>query len=389
MKWSRVLAVGGAILMLVAAVVYTGLPWWDSTPRPAVFTPFDGGWGTESSPWQIATAGQFVAIDARDTYLAGSYVLVDDIDLDEVGDSEFVGIGALSGRPISRPFTWRFDGGGHVIENYSVRVDGEELGVGLFRFSKGTLEAVEMVDVDVEAEASLRVGSLVGQNDGEVVGGEVSGQIRGENWVGGLVGQNEGEVRGAYASVEVVGEIWVGGLTGENRGDLVESRASGDVEGDSDVGGLAGTNEGEIIEGKASGDVEGYSDVGGLVGRNKGKIIEGKASGDVEGTYTVGGLVGVLQSSAAIARSLATGAVGGDSQVGGLVGAAEESGVVEDGYWNMDSAGTDVSAGGVGLTAEEFGEAASFAGFVFCPGDDCRWVMDEEKQRPVLKRYVW
>lgn len=29
-----------------------------------------------------------------------------------------------------------------------------------------------------------------------------------------------------------------------------------------------------------------------------------------------------------------------------------------------------------------------FEGFVFCPARDCRWVIDDEKGRPVLKRFV-
>ena len=67
---------------------------------------------------------------------------------------------------------------------------------------------------------------------------------------------------------------------------------------------------------------------------------------------------------------------------------AGRSDSIEHCYWNIDAADIDTSAGGVGLSAEEFADPENFEGFVFCPGDDCRWVMDDDESRPVLESFA-
>lgn len=473
---------------LVVVVVVAGTAVWAVDGRPALLTPFDGGMGTEASPWQISTADRFVAIE--EDYLEGSFVLTDDIDFAELDEEEVVGVGSSS-----EDFRGRFDGDDHTVENFSVRVD-EGRNIGLFRRSGGTIEAVEMVGVDIEAKNSTNVGSLVAYNWGEVIDVQVSGDVRGKTDVGGLVGSNrlDGEIVGAQvsgtvggksdgdvvtqlgglvgsngigarvvtsessATVEAGGDIVAetGGLVGSNRGEVIEGKATGDVEGRREVGGLVGANrsDGEVIGGRARGDVEGSKDVGGLVGSSRGKVVDAVARGDVEGDRDVGGLVGSNRSDgeviagaargdvggedhvggfvgsmssvrvhdgpphlvarivdgvatgdvegskdvggfvgrhggqveASIARSYSIRAVDGDENVGGFAGVLEPRAIIEDSYWNVDTAGLDTSAGGVGMTDDEFADSENFEGFVFCPGEDCRWVMDDEKGRPVLER---
>lgn len=172
---------GLGVLLLVALV---GVVLWAAGVRPALFTPFDGGMGTESSPWKISTVEQLVAIDSDDTYLDGAYVLVDDVDFDDVDDAEFVGIGDSD-----RPFTGNFDGGGHTIENFSVQTN-EENGVGLFRFSDGTIESIDMIGVDIVAADSSIVepsSAAIGEKlSGQRQTAELKGRRRSEVWWGGM-----------------------------------------------------------------------------------------------------------------------------------------------------------------------------------------------------------
>lgn len=356
-----------------------------------------------------------MAIDSEADYLGDAFVLVDDIDFDDIDDDDFIGIGSPD-----QPFAGSFDGDGHTIENFSVHIDDERESVGLFRNSQGTIESVELSDVHIEAEEGQAVGSLVGFNEGSVTEAQASGEITAGEAIGGLVGLNHGEMTATEASVDVEGAVSVGGLLGDNfedaqvaeadasgnvvgkqyvggllgsgAGDVSKSQASGDVDGEDAVGGLVGLNMGEVVETRASGDVEGDGrHSGGLIGSNVGEVSDGWASGDVQGDTNVGGFIGVQGSiEASVARSLSVGAVDGEEDVGGFAGSKdeEEPGPIEHSYWNTDTAGVDDSAGGVGLTDDEFTDPESFEGFEFCPGDDCRWVMDEDEGRPVLEAFA-
>ncbi|MBE0534168.1 MAG: hypothetical protein IH624_00765 [Phycisphaerae bacterium] len=231
------------------------------------------------------------------------------------------------------------------------------------------------------------VGGLTGFNGyyGSVISCYSLGNVSGSLYVGGLVGYNRrGTVTLCYATAEVGGESTVGGLVGYNdyRGTVSSCYATGNISGMSSVGGLVGDNgENSVVRscyaagsatasgfrvgglvgrnGKnaivsdsyAGGSVIGDYNVGGLVGSNgAGTVSSCYATGSVSGGSYVGGLVG-SNHSGTVSSCYATGSVSGDSYVGGLVGT--NPGTVSSSFWDTETSGVAVSAGGTGKATAE------------------------------------
>jgi filamentous hemagglutinin family protein len=226
----------------------------------------------------------------------------------------------------------------------------------------------------ISVTGSQRVGGLVGKND---VGGSISnsyaiGTVDGGTgmYAGGLVGFNSGSISLSYATGNVTNSSasysYSGGLVGNNSGSISLSFAIGTVTGNHGVGGLVGLNypsAGSIDRAFATGAVFGGNDVGGLVGENRGPITDSYATGAVTSNQDrVGGLTG--WNSSAITNSYATGALhcsgGACSAIGGLVGVSD-TGTVTNSFWDIDTTGAAVSAGGgTALTTAQMKTAATF-----------------------------
>ena len=120
------------------------------------------------------------------------------------------------------------------------------------------------------------VGGLVGRSDSSVSGSYATGSVTGgdEN-IGGLVGWNQGgTVSSSYATGAVTGTIRVGGLVGRNDGSVSGSYATGSVRGTNRVGGLVGVSSGDIVSSYATGSVTGGDEnIGGLVGYDFGGTV--------------------------------------------------------------------------------------------------------------------
>jgi hypothetical protein len=180
-----------------------------------------------------------------------------------------------------------------------------------------------------------------------------------------------GELTGVGAeNVNTTGHVAVGGLVGWNAGNLSNSYATGSVTGDAQVGGLVGWNDYSIGFGPNSSNVSnsysstsvtGNKYVGGLVGKNRGDVTKSYSTGSVTGTEVVGGLVGDNYGS--VGNSYSTSLVAGDDvYVGGLVGFSGYSGAVSGSFWDTETSGTHISAGGWGKTTAEMQDIATFSG---------------------------
>ncbi len=257
----------------------------------------------------------------------------------------------------SNGFIGTFDGLGHTVSNLTIDRPTED-NTGLFGVTDSEASLASIRNVVLESAnvtGRVALGTLVGSNDGEVIGVTVAGNVTQENGdvdsddgAGGLVGKNSGTINESSSDVAVQGGDWrVGGLVGYNdpEGAIQNALATGDVTQNTDStedlgdgGGLVGFNDGFIHNSHATGNVTGESKnkFGGLAGRNDGKITASYASGDVTGQDSankVGGLVGYNgeDNSGTIINSYATGAVSGDSDhVGGLVGYNPSASEVED-----------------------------------------------------------
>jgi hypothetical protein len=260
-------------------------------------------------------------LDAIRNDLGGSYILMHDLDSATAGYVELASETANEGRgwePIGTyddGFTGSFDGQGYEIRDLFINRPDQDF-VGLLAHISwmrriddvGVVENVGMVDADVTGAS--KTGALAGHNGGIVSNSYCSGSVSGYERIGGLIGWNQASLSNSYSSCSVDGSTRVGGLTGDNwyyRGVISDSYSTGRVTGSSKVGGLVGINY--------------YGNV---------------------------------------TRSYSTGSVAGSTQIGGLVG--HNTATVSNSFWNIETSGQSISAGGTGRTTREMKSVAIFSG---------------------------
>ena len=104
---------------------------------------------------------------------------------------------------------------------------------------KGTFDGTVVGD--------YKVGGLVGDNEGTVTKGDVSGKVeaaesaRTAAMVGGFVGDNAGSVYDGATSATISGNNSVGGFAGISDGIVKNCYSTGNVKGSSNVGSFAGS----------------------------------------------------------------------------------------------------------------------------------------------------
>ena len=148
----------------------------------------------------------------------------------------------------------------------------------------------------------------------------------------------------------------------------------------SNVGGLVGDNSGHVLNCYSTGGISGVERVGGMVGYNGGTISNCYSMGSVAGAsrYDAGGLVG--QNGGTITDCYAKGgSVTGMMYVGGLVG-VNGGGTVTNSFWDIETSGQAISAGGTGKTTAEMQTARTFIGW----GCEPVWTIEEGKDYPRL-----
>ena len=329
---------------------------------------FNGGSGSESSPYLICTYAQ---LNKMRENLMAHYELGQDINANPSWSAGDNGCTAYDGStvPTTTPCTgWasvgtfeddkcdggtddvcfqgHFDGGDHVISNLylNISASGQTFG-GLFGYTGSQAEISHIgltnSSVTVTSSASYSYsygGGLVGYNyQGTVSNSYATGEVTASSgyisYGGGLVGYNyRGTVSNSYATGEMTSSdsaaySYGGGLVGYNyQGTVSNSYATGEVTTTTSAdashsygGGLVGYGNGTISNSYATGEVTttasadaSYSYGGGLVGRSSGGTISNSyATGEVtsSASYSAygGGLVG--RCSGTISNSYATGEV--------------------------------------------------------------------------------
>ena len=121
---------------------------------------FAGGTGSANDPYQIATADQLNCIGSNPNYVDKNYILVDDIDMDDLTFARFSIIGNMN-----YPFEGVFDGRGHKIINFSLDTYGRYY-VGLFGYIKGAeIKNLGLEDINITTQDCNWVGGLAGHSD--------------------------------------------------------------------------------------------------------------------------------------------------------------------------------------------------------------------------------
>lgn len=231
--------------------------------------------------------------------------------------------------------------------------------IGYFYGSQGVPELVTEAcyskgNVSVEADSISAVGGLVGYNS--------SGDL--------YICEALGTVEGTTPTNNVT---YLGGLCGYTYNSKLEKcYTRGNIKGTGNyIGGLVGYHGGGNIEiCYASGSVEGYVYTGGFIGyHGGGSISDCYASGNVssivpDGSNTLGGFIG--SSVGNIARVYSCGRITATmGNIGGLIGVCSNSGSITDSYWDTETSGLLISAGGTGLDSATMKTLAGYPDWDF------------------------
>ena len=235
------------------------------------------GMGEESDPYLICTVQQLVNIGLNPGDWGAHFRLMTNLDLKDYDEDNYTIIGNEL-----VPFTGTFDGGNHIISNFTYRNEGG-IGVGLFGNLNGPKSEIRNLHLtNVQLLGKEQVGALVGiLQEGRIMHSSAQGVVEANSKVGGLIGDTAyGMISSSSADVQV--KAWdsgnyLGGLIGYSQfAILINSYAVGDVLGEGSsqrVGGLQGdSNKSHIHNCYATGNVTGGNWVGGFAGHDNGSL---------------------------------------------------------------------------------------------------------------------
>ena len=211
-------------------------------------------------------------------------------------------------------FAGHFNGNDYSIYNINLNQNFVN-NYGLFGYTNNvTIENIKLLNVDLDLMGGFNIGSLVGycDNYSKINNCFVNGSISGSSIIGGLVGisNNNSEVNNCFSDCLITGASNIGGLVGRNY------------------------NFSAINNCFSTGTIVAGSSIGGLVGYNRAKIMNCYSYGSVVGTeWDIGGLVGEVY---------------------------EVSSIIDNSFWNTQTSGQAVSAGGTGKTTAEMQDVATY-----------------------------
>ncbi|MBN2063576.1 MAG: PASTA domain-containing protein, partial [Sedimentisphaerales bacterium] len=369
---------------------------------------FSGGSGTESDPYQIATAEDLILMGQKVSQYDKCFVLTNNIDLSgyefdsSIISPRLVTVHIMSDDLSDRwleysvdEFLGKFDGNGKVIFNYNITCHGSYYTSWWSSSLFGVIgDTGRVINLGVEnATVSSYVdtgGTICTENYGLISGCYSTGNVISDETIGGLCGINGGTIDFSYSTCSVNGGYsLVGGLVGINYGSIYSSYATGSIAGGHYVGGLVGENKGAITRSYATGSFKSAgwypSYVGGLVGCNDGNINTSYATGSVitNDSIHVGGLAG--ENRGAITTCFSTGSVSGSTNVGGFIGNCTSLVPSSGCFWDKQASGkangvgSGSATGITGKTTSEMKTLSTFtaAGWDFSTtdGDAADWCM--------------
>ncbi len=332
---------------------------------------YNGGEGTATSPWQIATALQLDTISEINDHLDDFFILTADIDLTTLkGDYSSIGKTSVT------PFTGVFDGKNHTISNYQFKGTGSITGIfGYTSFSAATefeyeISNINLTGVSINVSSStLPAGGLIANNGCWVNNCTVSGAIQASTNAGLLAGKNaDGSgITPRISNCTVNGTV---ATSGEN------------------AGGLVGLNEGYITSCRAidGSSVTAATCAGGLIGKNTNTIVfcyswsEVDSSSDYSGGFA-GANTGIISSCYSTGPVVSVG-----SHKNGFC--SSNTGTIASCFWNTATSGlTDTSSnsGYIGLDAEQFKDKDIFTASGWEFGSDKPWLMLDGLMWPRLR----
>ncbi len=314
---------------------------------------YAGGSGTEADPFILCIPQHLVTLTGSPDQWDKVFRLHNDIDVTDWPNM----IGPI-GNSDDR-FGGTFDGNEKTIIGLTLS-SSQQTNVGLFgRLWEARIARLRLTAPLVDAPQTQNVGALAGSvGRSEVSDCHVEQAIvSGRGNVGGLVGSNGDWVNRCSFTGEVVARLCVGGIAGFSQGLISESVSKARIE--------------------ATTPFPRYGQAGGIVGNNAGTVRDCYVAGKVLAPCWIGGLAGINQGS--IGYCYSTAIVLGREEIGGLVGHCE-GGIVHLSYWDKQTSGRWVSAGGEAKTTAQLRSAATFAGWP----ETAPWTLAEGADYPRL-----
>ena len=325
--------------------------------------------------------------------LAAYYELGQDIDASATtawnGGEGFIPVGSWPAPVVA--FSGSLDGKDHVITELTINrlpPASWDNFQALFGYTDGSGEIKNIGLVDCSISAYRWVGALVGFHEflsGKTKNCYSTGLIRGWSGAGGLFGYNGAESEDCHSDCQIVAEAGalalveeVGGLIGENDGKTSRCYATGNMLCTSDwdvwgIGGCIGIQSfSETERCLATGNVSVNSgdkayDIGGFIGDNwSNGMFNCYARGDVTVVCVdpswgnVGGFSGYnrILTENCYSTGLIT-VPGAMVLAGGFCGDTDGS-PINDCFWDTETSGILVSAGGTGKTTAEMKTESTF-----------------------------
>jgi hypothetical protein len=385
-------------------------------------TGFARGEGTESNPYEIATAEQLAyladQVNGGNTY-EGKYIkLTNDIVLNSyAGYDEYGGIVDKAEDLLNEnnsekdclPFEWTpigyigarfegsFNGNRHVVSGLLIEQAAENSANGLFGVigSSGTVERLGIVNlyIDTSTVKQGATGAVTGYNLGRIEACySVGGTIEGYQMIGGIAGYISGNLYDCHNACDLqIGNNtsfnFIGGIVGiSDAGEIEGCYNTGEVYGSGfSVGGIVGHTEGDtaanlITACYNTGAVEGYGKyVGGIAGYfDHGTLDSCSNSGAVNGDdLDIGGIVGYAHGNdhdISILNCSNSGEVTGpDEAIGGIVGHLNE---VEGGSCTVQYCYNAGAVSGPGVATRIGGIAGNLEGTPSVSVADCYYDKD-------------
>lgn len=262
-------------------------------------SPFDGGRGTETNPYQIATVEQ---LDYVREFLDVHFIQTADIDMDvpPYNQNGWKPLGSFSGV---------YDGNNYTISNLSI--SSGDFYVGLFASIKNEVKNLTLKNIEVTGSGSY-IGGLTGALLGDLENIRVSGEITAShNTIGGIAGLfTEGTASSVHSSVNLTGTNNTGGLFGmvelEDKIEIMESSFTGTIASNFSAGGFIGRNR------KSNSAPVGSDGIP--------IITNSYFAGTIDADWA-GGFIGIDDETARITNSYSVGAITSEDQhAGGIAG---------------------------------------------------------------------
>lgn len=291
------------------------------------------GIGTEQSPFLVSTWQHLYWISQNSDQWDKYYVQTADIDFADATPAINTWDGGKGWTPIAQNesdhFFGHFNGNGYEIRNLYINRPDEDYIAFIGRAWGATLTDIRIVDADITGNdyTSPLVGFCTNDANSNYSGAIItkcfsSGEITGNDYVGGIVGYLKYSILTQSASeANINGVYYLGGLIGASYPGQNNDPAQGNT----------------IENCYATGTISGSSDVGGLIGMTYYSTIENCYSiGAASAEYTAGGLV-----------------------------ARDYESTVTSSYWNTETSGQTVSAGGEGKTTAEMQQQSTYTDWDF------------------------